>query len=88
MKLSQGFTKTVPSILLFVFYAASFITLTFAIRKIDISIAYAIWVGIGTALISAIGFFYFRESATLLKFLCIGLIILGVFGLNLAGAKH
>ncbi len=88
MKLSEGFTKLVPSILLFVFYAASFVALTFAIRKIDVSTAYAIWAGIGTVLITAIGVLYFRESATLLKLLCIGLIILGVVGLNLVGAEH
>ena len=88
MKLSEGFTILVPSILLFVFYAASFVALTFAIRKIDVSTAYAVWAGIGTALITAIGVLYFRESATLLKLLCIGLIILGVVGLNLVGAEH
>ena len=88
MKLSEGFSKIVPSILLFVFYAASFVALTFAIKKIDVSTAYAIWAGIGTALITAIGVLYFRESATLLKLLCIGLIILGVVGLNLVGAEH
>ncbi len=88
MKLSEGFTKIVPSILLFVFYAASFVALTYAIKKIDVSIAYAIWAGIGTALITVIGMLYFRESATFLKILCIGLIIIGVVGLNLTGAKH
>lgn len=88
MKLSEGFTKLVPSILLFVFYAASFVALTFAIRKIDVSTAYAVWAGIGTALITAIGVLYFRESAALLKLLCIGLIIIGVVGLNLVGAEH
>ena len=87
MKLSQGFTRIVPSILLFVFYVVSFVALTFAIKKIDVSTAYAIWAGIGTALITAIGVVYFQESATFLKFLCIGLIILGVVGLNLVGAK-
>ncbi len=35
MRLSEGFTKKVPSILLFLFYAASFVALTFAIKKIE-----------------------------------------------------
>jgi small multidrug resistance pump len=88
MKLSEGFTKLVPSVLLFVFYAASFVALTLALKKIEVSVAYAVWSGVGTALIAAIGILYFREAATVLKFISILLIIVGVVGLNLSGAKH
>jgi small multidrug resistance pump len=82
MKFSAGFTKLLPSILIFIFYAASFAVLTLALRKIDISIAYAIWSGMGTVLITAIGILWFREPATAFKLACIGLIVLGVIGLN------
>src|SRR3990172_10497569 len=85
MKLSEGFTRPVPSVLLFVFYGASFAALPFALRKIDVSVAYAVWSGVGTALIAAIGILYFREAATVLKFISILLIIVGVVGLNLSG---
>lgn len=88
MKLSEGFTKLVPSVLLFVFYAASFVALTFALKKIEVSVAYAVWSGVGTAIIAAIGILYFREAATVLKFISILLIIVGVVGLNLSGAKQ
>jgi len=88
MKLSDGFTKLVPSVLLFVFYVASFVALTFALKKIDVSIAYAVWSGFGTALIATIGILFFRESVSWLKLACILLIILGVVGLNFTGTKH
>ncbi|MCP4352125.1 MAG: multidrug efflux SMR transporter [Desulfobacterales bacterium] len=88
MKLSEGFTKFVPSVLLFVFYAASFVALTLALKKIELSVAYAVWSGAGTALIAAIGILYFREAATALKLISILLIIAGVIGLNLSGTKH
>ena len=88
MKLSEGFTKVVPSILLFVFYTLSFGMLTLALKKLDVSIAYAVWSGMGTALIAAIGVFWFREPATALKFISLGLIIIGVVGLNLSGGAH
>ena len=88
MKLSAGFTKILPSVLIFVFYSASFVALTFALEKIDVSVAYAVWSGVGTALIAVIGMAYFRESATIIKLASIGLIIVGVVGLNLSGAKH
>ncbi len=87
MKLSEGFTKTIPSILMFVFYLASLAVLTLALKKIDVSVAYAVWAGLGTALIATIGIVYFHESATLLKTISILLIIAGVVGLHLSGAK-
>ncbi len=87
MKFSEGFTKLAPSVLLFMFYAASFVALTLALKKIEISIAYAVWSGAGTALIAAIGILYFREAATTLKLVSILLIIAGVAGLSLSGAK-
>jgi small multidrug resistance pump len=88
MKLSNGFDRLIPSVLIFVFYGLSFSVLTFALRRIDISIAYAIWAGLGTALIAVIGMVYFREPLTLLKIGSLLLIILGVVGLNLSGARH
>jgi small multidrug resistance pump len=88
MKLSYGFTKIVPSVLIFVFYAASFVVLTLALKKIDVSITYAIWSGVGTALITVIGIAYFREPSTILKIASIGLIIIGVIGLNLSTTQH
>lgn len=88
MKLSEGFARALPSIMIFVFYSLSFAGLTLALKKIDVSVAYAIWSGLGTALITAIGMLYFREPATLIKIASIGLIILGVAGLNLDSWAH
>ncbi len=88
MKLSQGFTNTIPSILIFVFYGLSFICLTLTLKRIDVSVAYAVWAGLGTALIAAIGFIYFQEVVTGIKLISIALIVIGVVGLNLSGAAH
>jgi small multidrug resistance pump len=83
MKLSEGFTKTLPSILMFVFYVFSFAFLTLALKKIDLSLTYAIWSGVGTALIATIGFLYFKEPVTAIKIGSIALIVIGVIGLML-----
>jgi len=88
MKFSEGLTKTVPSILIFIFYGLSLSLLTLALKSIPVSIAYAIWSGIGTALIAVIGFAFFQESFTTLKFFGIALIILGVVLINLKGITH
>ncbi len=85
MKVSEGFSRWLPSILIFVFYGLSFASLTLALKRIDVSIAYAIWAGLGTALITVIGIAYFKEPATLIKLISIGLIVVGVIGLNLDG---
>lgn len=85
MRLSEGFTKPVPSVLLFVFYVASLSVLTLVLKTIEISVAYAVWSGLGTALIAIIGFLYFRDSVTPIKVVSIALIIIGVVGLNLSG---
>jgi small multidrug resistance pump len=88
MKLSEGFTKLVPSILLFVFYTLSLGMLTLALKRIDVSVAYAVWSGVGTAVIATIGVLWFKEPATALKLISLTLIIIGVVGLNLSGRAH
>ncbi|MCP1311288.1 DMT family transporter [Paenibacillus tyrfis] len=88
MKFSQGFTRLTPSILMVVFYLLAFTALNFSLKQIDVSVAYAIWSGLGTAVIAVIGYLYFNESMSLLKAGSIVLIILGVIGLNLGGGAH
>lgn len=88
MKLSQGFTRLGPSVLIFVFYGLSFVALTLVLKKIDVGVAYAIWAGVGTALIAVIGFAYFHEPVTAVKVASIALIIVGVVGLNLSGTAR
>jgi small multidrug resistance pump len=84
LKLSEGFTRLWPSILIFVFYALSFTLVTFAVRKLELSITYAIWSGVGTFLIAIIGLYWFKEPMTLLKAVSMLLVIAGVVGLNLS----
>jgi small multidrug resistance pump len=88
MKLSESFTRLVPSILIVVFYGLSLGALTLALKKIDVSVAYAIWSGVGTALIATIGVLWFKEPLTAFKLISLVLIIAGVVGLNLSGGAH
>jgi len=86
MKLSQGFTRVLPSVLLYVFYTLSFALMTVAVKRIDVSVSYAIWSGVGTAAIALIGVFAFRETLTAVQIGSIVLIIVGVLGLRLGAA--
>jgi len=83
MKLADGFSKLAPSVGVALFYTLSLGAMVMAFKKIEVSVAYAVWSGVGTALITVVGVYYFQESVTPLKFLCIGMIILGVVGLRL-----
>jgi small multidrug resistance pump len=87
MKLSEGFHHIAPAIVMVPLYMLCFGCLTLAIRKIDVSVAYAVWAGVGTTLITLVGIFWFDDPATLLKIFSIGLIVIGVMGLNLQ-AEH
>ena len=84
MKLSEGFSKIIPSAVMILFYILSLAVLALALKKIEMSIAYAIWAGVGTALVTAIGLFFFKEELNLLKVASILLIIIGVAGLHLS----
>ena len=84
MRLSESFSKLVPSVLIFVFYAFSFALNTLVIRTLGLSVVYAVWSGVGTVLTAAIGVWYFKEPATATKMVFIGLIIVGVMGLHAA----
>lgn len=88
MKLSEGFTRFWPSVMIFVFYAGSFVALTFCVRHIQVSIAYAVWSGLGTFLIAIIGALYFKEPMTAIKVISLVMIVAGVIGVNLGGTNH
>jgi len=69
-------------------YAASFWMLSLVLKKIELGVSYAVWSGVGTAATAVIGEALFGEVVTAVKLACLGLIVIGVIGLNLSGAGH
>lgn len=84
MKLSHGFTRPWPSVLMFVFYGGTLACMNVAISSLEMGLVYAVWSGAGTAIVAAIGILFFQESLTATKIFCVVLIIVGVVGLNLS----
>lgn len=84
MKLSDGLTRPWPIIGIVVCYLASFAGLALALKQLEVSVAYAIWAGLGIVLITLIGVLFFREPMTAWRAVCITLILVGVLGLNLS----
>jgi len=85
MKVSDGFTKLLPSALMFVCYGISLAALTYAVQRIEIGIAYAVWSGVGTMLITVIGAVFFLQTLSMAQIGGIALIVSGVAVLNLGG---
>ncbi len=83
LKASEGFSRPWPSVLVVVGYAAAFYFLSLTLRRIPIGIAYAVWAGAGTVLITVIGAVVFRQKIDLAGGIGIGLIVAGVLVLNL-----
>lgn len=73
-----------PSIGTVVAYILCFLFLSYALKTIDVSVAYAIWGAFGILLISMVGIIFLHESVNILKVVSILLIILGTVGLRLA----
>ncbi|PRR79215.1 DMT family transporter [Clostridium vincentii] len=88
MKMSNGFTKLLPSVGTFSGYILCFTFLSIALKKIDLGVAYAIWGAAGITIMSIIGVLVFKESINALKIFSVLFIILGVIGLNLSGVSH
>ncbi|MCH2182881.1 MAG: multidrug efflux SMR transporter [Mariniblastus sp.] len=89
LKRADGNVLSYSGLLMMVFYAISFTFLTIAIKcNIELGVGYAIWSGVGTVLIVLIGIYAFGENSSVIKFLCIGLIIMGVVGLKLDTPSH
>ncbi len=84
LKMSEGFTVLFPSVGVIIGYALSFYCLSLCLKTIPLSLAYAIWSGVGTALTALIGVLVWGELFNMLKLSGIILIIGGVVLLNLS----
>ena len=87
LKLSHGFSRLLPSIGVVCFYLGSFALMAQSLKSLEVGIVYAIWAGVGTALIAVVGVLAFGESITAFKILGLLMIIGGTFLLRFASAQ-
>ncbi|MFY1620247.1 DMT family transporter [Micromonospora sp. WMMD736] len=88
IKSTAGFTRLWPTVGCLVGYALAFLLLAQAVKEIPVGVAYALWSGLGTAAIVAIGAVFLGESVGPVKLTGIALIIAGVVIVNLTGEQH
>jgi quaternary ammonium compound-resistance protein SugE len=87
LKYTEGFTKPLPSLLTLATITASFILLAQALKTLPIGTGYAVWTGIGVVGTAIVGSVFLGEPRDLPRFICIGLIVLGIVGLRFTSSK-
>lgn len=83
---SRGFTVLGPSLVVTVSYSAAFYLLSLALQEIPMGVAYAIWAGVGVALITLIGWFWLGQRLNPMGLVGLACIVVGVVVLNVSGA--
>lgn len=82
LKASEGFTRPLPAVLVVLGYGTAFYFLSLTLRAIPVGIAYAVWSGIGIALIALISWMLYGQRLDLPAVIGMLLIIAGVVVLN------
>ena len=83
LKLSDGFSKPVPSILTAIAIALSMLMMSLAMRGIPVAIAYAVWVGIGVVGSLTLSYLFLKEPINSMQLISVALILFGVLGLKI-----
>lgn len=87
LKMSEGWTKPVASVLTAVGLVGSIYFLNIAVKDLPIGTAYAVWTGIGTIGAAILGIVLFDEPRTVGRLICIGMIVAGILGLKIIALK-
>src|SRR5512133_2966043 len=88
MKLSDGFSKIIPTVMMGLLYALSFVPLAVALKKMEVGTVYAVWSAVGTAMVTMVGIFLFKETVSAMKIASIAMIIVGVVFLSMSSAPE
>lgn len=88
LKYTDGFSRIVPTVITVSAMIGSVWLLALALKSIPVGTGYAVWTGIGVIGTAILGIVLFSEPATVARITCIGLIVIGIFGLKLVSGTH
>ena len=83
LKVTEEFTKIIPTTFLVIFYLISFWLMTLALRELPLGVVYAVWSGLGIVLVAIIGAFVYKEVPDLASIIGMTLIISGIVVMHL-----
>lgn len=82
LKGCEGFTRLWPSVIVLVGYGAALFFLSLTLKTIPVGVVYAIWSGVGIALIALVAWVFFGQSLDVPAIVGLLLIVAGVVVLN------
>ena len=90
LNVARGFTRPGPTAIVVIGYGVAFYCLSLALKTLPVAIAYAIWSGVGIALITVVGWIVFKQRLDTAALAGLGLIVAGVLVIQLysSAAKH
>lgn len=88
LKMSDGMTRLWPVLGVVAFYVSTFVLMSVSMKQLEVGTAYAVWAGVGTALITVAGIALFKESMAWTKVIGTVLIIAGVILLHASSSGH
>ena len=86
LEYADGFSNLVPSVATVVALVVSMLLLARAVQTLPVGTAYAVWTGIGAVGTAAFGIYALDEPSDPVRLACIGLVVLGVVGLQVTSA--
>ncbi len=87
LKFVDGLARPLPLVLVVLGYGSAFVALANVLKMgLTVGVTYAIWSGVGVALVALIGTLFLNEQLTAVQFGGIALIVGGVVALELGGA--
>ncbi|MGO8037313.1 DMT family transporter [Rhizobium leguminosarum] len=87
MKMSEGFTRLIPTLITIAAGLSSVFLLSLSLRTLPVGTGYAVWTGIGAAGMAIFGMMFLGDPPTPMRFVCIMAILSGVIGLKLVSAQ-
>jgi small multidrug resistance pump len=84
LKLANGFTRLMPSLVVVIGYSLSFWLLARVMQRLELGLVYAVWCGVGMSVVAVIGVVAYGESVSMLKIAGIAFVAIGVVMLSFA----
>jgi len=88
LKYSEGFTRLWPSVITIVGTIISFYLLALAVKSLPLGTAYAVWTGIGALGAVLFGILFFHEPVNIIRFILLGMILIGIIGLKITSVTE
>ncbi|SDG20461.1 DMT family transporter [Klenkia brasiliensis] len=89
LRVTEGFTRLLPSLLVIVGYALSFFLLSHVLKRgLNVAVVYALWSAVAIVVISVIGAVFLNERLTAIQILGMALIVIGVLALEMGASTE